>query len=115
MAIKRSELIDSESAGYYHLTTRCVRRAFLCGVDKEINQSYEHRRQWIENRIVALADIFSIEVYSYAVMHNHYHLVVYSDPLGPNQWSDLEVAKRWLKLYPGKLNNPNDTNDNGSG
>ena len=106
MAIKRSELIDSENAGYYHLISRCVRRAFLCGVDDDTGQSYEHRRTWIEARILAMADIFAIEVYSYAVMHNHYHLVVYSDPLGPRQWSDLEVAERWLKLFPGKLNNP---------
>ena len=106
MAIKRSVLIDSENGCYYHLISRCVRRAFLCGVDEETGQSYEHRRTWIENRILELADIFSIEIYSYAVMHNHYHLVVYSDPQGPNHWSDIEVAERWLKLFPGKLTDP---------
>jgi len=79
MAIKRSELIDNENAGYYHLMNRCVRRTFLCGVDEETGRNYEHRREWIENRILKLADIFSIEVYAYAVMSNHYHLVVYSD------------------------------------
>ncbi|MDQ7048675.1 MAG: hypothetical protein Q9M92_03730 [Enterobacterales bacterium] len=68
MAIKRSELIDDENAGYYHLLTRCVRRTFLCGKDKETGRSYEHRRQWIENRILELANVFAIEVYAYAVM-----------------------------------------------
>ncbi len=68
MAIKRSELIDSESAGYYHLMSRCVRRTLLCGVDKETGQSYAHRRQWIENRILELANMFAIEVYAYAIM-----------------------------------------------
>jgi len=106
MAIKRSELIDSETAGYYHLLNRCVRRTFLCGVDKETGQNFEHRRQWIENRILELADVFAIEVYAYAVMSNHYHLVVYSDPKAPEQWSDLEVAERWLKIYPSRLDNP---------
>jgi len=106
MAIKRSELIDTENAGYYHLISRCVRRAFLCGKDPETHQDYDHRRQWIENRILELANYFAIEVYSYAVMHNHYHLVVYSDPKLPESWSDLEVAERWLKVFPGKLNNP---------
>jgi len=106
MAIKRSELIDNENAGYYHLMNRCVRRTFLCGVDEETGRNYEHRREWIENRILKLADIFSIEVYAYAVMSNHYHLVVYSDPKAPQKWSDLEVAERWLKAYPGKLENP---------
>ena len=72
MAIKRSEQIDPENAGYYHLISRCVRRAFLCGEDPESGQNYNHRRQWIENRILELAQYFAIEVYSYAVLHNHY-------------------------------------------
>ncbi|MDQ7048351.1 MAG: hypothetical protein Q9M92_01960 [Enterobacterales bacterium] len=106
MAIKRSELIDDENAGYYHLMSRCVRRTFLCGKDKETGRSYEHRRQWIENRILELANVFAIEVYAYAVMSNHYHLVVYFDPKAPYQWTNLEVAERWLKAYPGKLDKP---------
>lgn len=106
MAIKRSQLIDSENAGYYHLVTRCVRRTFLCGIDEETGRNFEHRRKWIEDRIIELANIFSIEVYSYAVMHNHYHLVIYSDPLAPQKWNDAQVAERWLRLFPGKLSNP---------
>lgn len=106
MAIRRSELIDPENAGYYHLISRCVRQAFLCGIDPETNKDYDYRRQWIEDRILELAKYFAIEVYSYAVMNNHYHLVVYSDPKAPQSWSDLEVAERWLKVFPGKLNNP---------
>ena len=106
MAIPRKDLIDSENAGYYHLISRCVRRAFLCGHDPETGKDFDHRRQWIEDRILALAKVFSIEVYAYAVMHNHYHLVVYCDPKAPNSWSDMEVAKRWLSVFPGKLNNP---------
>ncbi len=70
MAIPRKEQIDVENAGYYHLISRCVRRAFLCGKDPETGKDYEHRRQWIENRIIELANLFSIEVYAYAVMHN---------------------------------------------
>jgi len=52
MAIKRSELIDPENAGYYHLISRCVRRAFLCGEDPETKINYDYRRQWIEDRIL---------------------------------------------------------------
>jgi len=107
MAIKRSELIDDENPGFYHLISRCVRRTFLCGFDKETGQSFEHRRQWIESRILELAKIFSIDVYSYAVMQNHYHLVVYFNPKAPWQWSDSTVAERWLKLFPIRRSNPN--------
>ncbi len=106
MAVKRSELIDPENAGYYHLISRCVRRTFLCGIDPETNKDYGYRRQWIEDRILELANYFSIEVFSYAVMNNHYHLVVYSDPKLPESWSDLEVADKWLKVFPGQYNNP---------
>jgi len=76
MPIKRSELIDTENAGYYHLTSRCVRRTFLCGthlnLETNIDQNYDHRRAWIEKRILDFADVFAIEVYTFAVMHNHY-------------------------------------------
>jgi len=106
MAIKRSELIDPENAGYYHLISRCVRRAFLCRQDPETSKDYDYRSQWIENRILELAQYFTIEAYSYAVMHNHYHLVVYSDPKAPGSWSDLDVADKWLKVFPGKFINP---------
>lgn len=39
-------------------------------------------------------------------MHNHYHLVVYCDPKLPESWSDLEVADKWLNVFPGKYNYP---------
>ena len=106
MAIPRKYQIDNENGGYYHLISRCVRRAFLCGQDPETGQDYDYRRQWIEDRILELAKVFAIELYAYAVMHNHYHLVVYCDPKAPNLWSDMEVAERWLKVFPGKLNDP---------
>jgi len=106
MTIKRSEQIDPENGGYYHLMSRCVRRAFLCGKDPDTKKDYDYRRQWIENRILELAEYFAVEVYACAVLHNHYHLVVYVDPKAPQNWSDLEVAERWLNVFPGKLNNP---------
>ena len=106
MATRRCDQVDCETPGYYHLISRCVRRAFLCGEDELTGQTYEHRRQWIEDRIIELADVFAIEVYAYAVMHNHYHLVVYSNPLAPQKWSNIEVAERWLKAFPGKLDKP---------
>jgi len=75
-------------------TEQAFRRAFLCGEDPESGQNYDHHRRWIEDRILELAKYFAIEVYSYAVLHNHYHLVVYSDPKAPLSRSDLEVAER---------------------
>ena len=33
-------------------------------------------------------------------MSNHFHLVIYSDPLTPNDWSASEVVDRWLSVCP---------------
>jgi len=102
----RGIITSSVDAYPKRFTGQAFRRAFLCGQDPETSKDYDYRRQWIENRILELAQYFAIEVYSYAVMHNHYHLVVYSDPKAPESWTDLEVADKWLKVFPGKFINP---------
>lgn len=82
----------------YHCVSRCVRRAYLCGYDKASGRSFDHRKDWIETRILELAEIFAVAVHAYAVMSNHYHLVVEIDPPATHRWSDDEVARRWIRL-----------------
>ncbi|WP_057833096.1 hypothetical protein [Colwellia sp. TT2012] len=43
--------------------------------------------------------MFAIDIAAYAVMSNHYHLVVYVDETESKAWSDEEVCQRWLQLY----------------
>ncbi len=69
-------LIPKGSPGTFHFVSRFVRRAWLCGEDRESGRSYEHRRQWVEDRIGELAEIFAVAVWGYAVMSNHLHVVV---------------------------------------
>jgi len=64
----RKSLISLESTAYYHCVSRCVHRAFLCGEDAYTGHSFEHRRGWMEERRLELAQIFSIEVCGYSVM-----------------------------------------------
>jgi putative transposase len=100
MTYPRAHLVDSDTPCFYHVVSRCVRRAWLCGNDPLTGRSYEHRRAWVEQRLLFLARYFSVEVYAYAVMNNHYHIVLYFDPLAPSSWDDDEVARRWLALNP---------------
>ena len=81
--------------------SRCVRRAFLCGTDSATGQSFEHRRQWLEDRILALAQIFAIDVAAFAVMSNHYHLVLHINKMKSLSWTDWEVCERWHQLFKG--------------
>jgi REP element-mobilizing transposase RayT len=104
----RSHLISDEEPGFYHCVSRCVRRAFLCGRDSCTGRSFEHRRQWIEDRIVNLAERFAISVFAYAVMSNHFHIVLRNDPQQAWAWTDREVAERWLALFPGSISNRDD-------
>jgi len=98
MTYPRSHLVDPDEPGFYHLTSRCVRRARLCGYDSISGKSFEHRRAWIEKRIHYLSRIFCVSVYAYAVMNNHYHIVLKLDPPAAKELTDNEVAERWLKL-----------------
>ena len=101
MTRPREQLISVADTPYYHVVSRCVRRTFLCGFDSGTGVSYEHRRQWIEERIRLLSSLFAIDLCAYAVMSNHYHLVVKLCPEQSKQWSDGEVLARWASLFKG--------------
>ena len=94
----RKELVDPSQIGVYHCTSRCVRRAFLCGFDKVTNRKFDHRKEWIVDRLQLLASITAIEVCDYAIMSNHYHVIVRNRPDIARNWSDEEVARRAILL-----------------
>ncbi|MBD8527975.1 transposase [Pseudomarimonas arenosa] len=80
MGYPRSQLMDPTVSGTYHCVSRCVRRAFLCGDDVFSGRNFDHRKQWIEDRLLFLAEVFSVSVLAYAVMSNHVHVVVHMAP-----------------------------------
>jgi putative transposase len=65
MTIARAQLVDVSLARWYHCVTRCVRRAFLLG------EGDQNRKEWLQNRIEELADVFAVAVGGFSVLDNH--------------------------------------------
>ena len=103
MTRARKEQVSLLDTPYYHCIARCVRRAFLCGEDHYSGNSYEHRRQWILDRLVELDKVFAIDICAYAIMSNHYHLVLWVNQEQVSDWSDDEVISRWTMLFSGPI------------
>ncbi|AQS39516.1 hypothetical protein Sps_04430 [Shewanella psychrophila] len=97
----RSTQISLEDTPYYHCCSRVVRHAHLCGNDKNTGKNYDHRRAWIEARMLKLTEAFAIDIAAYAVMSNHLHLVLYIDLDTANTWSDRKVVEQWHTCFKG--------------
>ncbi|MCB1586782.1 MAG: hypothetical protein KDI52_10900, partial [Xanthomonadales bacterium] len=97
MTLARNQQICVEETPYYHVVSRCVRRAFLCGQDKYSGRSYEHRRGMIVERIKYLSSVFNIDILAYAIMSNHYHIVLKVN--STKSWSNKQVLSYWSELF----------------
>lgn len=62
-------------------------------------KSFEHRRQWVVERMHYLASLFNIDICAYAIMSNHYHLVLHIDEQQNESLTHEEVCERWCQLY----------------
>jgi REP element-mobilizing transposase RayT len=94
MTIARKVQINLNETPYYHCIGRCVRRSFLYGDDPVAQRSYNHRKAWVITQLQSLCSVFAIKVCAYAVMSNHYHLVLCVEPEAVKALSDEEVILR---------------------
>ncbi len=62
MATARKKQISLTDTKYYQCISCCVMRAFLCGEDKLTGKSYEHRRDWVEEKLLMMEAVFCIDV-----------------------------------------------------
>ena len=99
----RSSLVGLSDTPSYHVFSRCVGRAYLCGEDAHSGRSFEHRRGWIVERLKQLAGVFAVDVAAYAVMSNHLHLVRRIDVERVRGWDAEEVLRRWTQVFAGPL------------
>ena len=94
--------ISLDATPFYHCVSRCVRRAFLCGEDSVSGRSYEHRRHQIEHDLLRLASIFYIDIAAFAVLSNHYHVVLHVDRDRARNADAKDIVRRWHQLYKPK-------------
>ena len=99
MTQARATQVSVDETPFYHCYVRCVRRAFLCGEDYSSGENFDHRKQWIVSRLKFLSYVYAIDICAYAVMSNHYHVVLHVDKARALAWSMDEVVERWTQLY----------------
>jgi hypothetical protein len=98
--VNRREVLSEGEVQVVHCINRCVRSGFLCGTDPFTGKCYEHRREWIRNRLEFLAAVFAVDVLGFSVMNNHMHVILRSRPDVVSDWSDEEIVRRWWNLFP---------------
>ncbi|MFZ8200590.1 transposase [Alteromonas portus] len=103
MAQSRKSLISLQDTPYYHCISRCVRRSYLCGYDRISNVSYEHRKAWVEKRLLFLSKVFAIDICAYAVMSNHVHVILCVNKSAALSWSINTVLKQWHQMHRGTI------------
>ncbi len=94
MTVARAQLVDVGVTPWYHVISKTVRGAFL------LAEGDSDRKQWIEDRLRELANLFAIEVAGFSVLDNHLHVLLKLEPETATEWSDEEVVRRWVKLFP---------------
>jgi hypothetical protein len=99
----RREIIDESKPGMYHCFNRCVRRAFLFGDDPCSGKNYDYRKTWLYQLLVELAAIFAIDICKYAILDNHFHLLVRNRPDVAKKWSDRKILLHAIRLFPAKF------------
>ena len=98
--IARAEVFSPDEVAIVHVMNRVVRRCFLLGTDPVTGKNFDHRKAWIERYLQQFAASFGIDLLGFAILSNHFHLMLRSRPDVVATWSDTEVARRWLMLCP---------------
>jgi len=98
--LARAELFAYDEIAIVHVMNRVVRRCYLMGHDPLSGKNYDHRKAWIEELLMGLASQFGIDLLGFAILSNHFHLILRSRPDCVAQWDDTEVARRWMQICP---------------
>ena len=64
----RSEVLDPFEVAIAHVIQRCVRRCYLMGNDPVSGKNYDHRKQWLEDRLQRFAAYFGIDLLGFSIL-----------------------------------------------
>jgi REP element-mobilizing transposase RayT len=98
--LARAEVFAADEIAIVHVMNRVVRRCFLIRRDERTGRNYDHRKLWIEQLLEHFASCFGLDLLAFAILSNHFHLILRSRPDVVATWDDREVARRWLRLCP---------------
>lgn len=98
--VARADVFDPKEVSVMHCINKCVRNCYLCGIDVVTGKDFEYRKQWLERRFQFLASLFGIDILGFAILSNHFHLILRNRPDVVATWNDRDVACRWLRLCP---------------
>lgn len=95
----RSVGLNASPVYSYHIYSRVV--------DKTCHLENPKFKSWMVDLLKRLSSAYAVKVYGYAMMSNHFHLVIRWTPKQAGEWSDQEVMRRWEIAHPIR-NNHND-------
>jgi len=92
--LARSEVFDPDEVAVGHFYNRTTRQCFLMGEDPISRKNFDHRKVWIEEQLRELARAIGGDLLEFAIISNHFHLIMRSRPDVVATWDDQEVARR---------------------
>lgn len=99
MAIPRRNIIDPSRPTVCHCVSRCVRRCLLLEA-RDGDSDPDRWKRMLADRAVELVTLFAIDVVEWAILGNHFHLLLATHPDLVALWTDCEIAVRWRTLTP---------------
>ena len=97
--LARAEVFNPNEVAILHVIGRVVRRCFLLGNDPVTGKNYDHRKIWIEDQLKHLAANFGIDLLSFAILSNRFHLILRSRP---DVVEIVQLSPRMGQAYPGR-------------
>ena len=96
----RRSLIDPDQVTIAHVVAKTARNLFLLGVETQATDYNSHRKDWIVDILEFQSSLMAIDLLDYCLLSNHIHQILRSRPDVVKEWTDEEVARRWLNLCP---------------